>query len=109
MKPIRRRRHVWKVMAFASLWLGLSGIVWAKWEKEQVALESQLQERIESILSKTLPATSYLVSNDPAIHFGLGAATKVDRVEVLWPDGTKETFGEAAVDKLLVLRKGATK
>jgi len=55
------------------------------------------------------PATSYLVSNDPAIHFGLGAATKVDRVEVLWPDGTKETFGEAAVDKLLVLRKGATK
>jgi hypothetical protein len=55
------------------------------------------------------PATSYLASNDPAMHFGLGAATKVDRVEVLWPDGTKETFGEAAVDKLLVLRKGPTK
>jgi hypothetical protein len=52
------------------------------------------------------PATSYLVSNDPALHFGLGSATAVDLIEVLWPDGVKETFGGGGVDKLLVLKKG---
>lgn len=52
------------------------------------------------------PATSYLASNDPTLHFGLGAATNVESVEVLWPDGTKETFEAGAVDRLVVLRKG---
>src|SRR5688572_23304404 len=38
------------------------------------------------------PATSYLVSHDPVLHFGLGKATTIDSLEVLWPDGKKETF-----------------
>jgi hypothetical protein len=32
--------------------------------------------------------TSYLSQNDMRQHFGLGAATTVDAIEVLWPDGT---------------------
>jgi enediyne biosynthesis protein E4 len=31
---------------------------------------------------------SYLSSNDPRLHFGLGSATKAD-VEVLWPNGAR--------------------
>jgi hypothetical protein len=34
----------------------------AKYEQEQIQIETQLQERIEGILSKTLPAKSYLVT-----------------------------------------------
>lgn len=34
----------------------------AKFEQEQIAIESQLQNRIEAILSKTLPESSYLVT-----------------------------------------------
>jgi hypothetical protein len=30
---------------------------------------------------------SYLCSSDPRVHFGLGAAAKVDRLEVRWPSG----------------------
>jgi hypothetical protein len=52
------------------------------------------------------PATSYLASNDPALHFGLGSAATVDGIEVLWPDGTKENFAGGATDRMLVLRKG---
>jgi hypothetical protein len=42
--------------------LGAVSLVWAKWEKEQVALENDLSQRIESILSKTLSPNSYLVT-----------------------------------------------
>ncbi len=52
------------------------------------------------------PSNSYLCSSDPRAHFGLGSATHVDAIEVLWPDGNAETFPGCAVDQLVVLRKG---
>lgn len=47
---------------FSLLLTGVMGSAFAKYEREQLALESQLQQRIESILSKTLPPSSYLVT-----------------------------------------------
>ena len=55
------------------------------------------------------PATSYLSSHDPALHFGLGAAANVDTVEILWPDGVKETFPGGVANQQLTLRKGGGK
>jgi hypothetical protein len=52
------------------------------------------------------PGYSYLCSNDPRAHFGLGNIDQIDSVDVVWPDGTKESFPGPAVDKLVVLRKG---
>jgi enediyne biosynthesis protein E4 len=46
---------------------------------------------------------SYSSQNDPHPYFGLGAATKVDRLEVRWPDGSTEVFDVPAVDKTLTL------
>ena len=53
------------------------------------------------------PGYSYLVSNDPRVHLGLGSHTKVDLVRVIWPDGTEETFPGINANQVLVLRKGA--
>ena len=52
------------------------------------------------------PGYSYLCSNDPRAHFGLGQADRVDAIEVNWPDGSEETFPACAADQLVVLRKG---
>ena len=53
------------------------------------------------------PGSSYLVSNDPRVHFGLGQITTVDRVRVLWPDGPEEIFSGGAADRLVAVRKGS--
>ena len=50
------------------------------------------------------PAYSYLASNDPRLHFGLGEATDA-RVEVEWPDGTKTARSSVPVDQVLTLRQ----
>jgi hypothetical protein len=52
------------------------------------------------------PGSSYLCSNDPRAHFGLGTAARVDALRVVWPDGTEEVFSECAADRAVVLRKG---
>jgi hypothetical protein len=52
------------------------------------------------------PGSSYLCSNDPRVHFGLGPATNVDAIHVVWPDGVEEVFPGCPVDQVLVLRKG---
>ena len=52
------------------------------------------------------PAFSYLCSNDPRAHFGLGATEKLDSIEVLWPDGIREQFPGPAVDRAVTLKKG---
>ena len=52
------------------------------------------------------PATSYLVSHEPALHFGLGSETKIDYLEVHWPEGSVERFAGGTVNRRMVLRKG---
>jgi hypothetical protein len=55
------------------------------------------------------PAYSYLCSNDPRVHFGLGGLDHVDRIEVTWPDGKKEIFPMQKADQILTLPKGSGK
>ena len=52
------------------------------------------------------PAFSYLSSSDPRAHFGLGSQSKFDRIEVVWPDGARETFPGGTADAFLTLRRG---
>ena len=49
--------------------------------------------------------SSYLSSNDPRLHFGLGKVTTVD-VDVYWPTGARESFKNLAADQLLSIREG---
>ena len=36
---------------------------------------------------------SYGSSSDQRVHFGLAPATKVDKIEIQWPSGTKQQIG----------------
>ena len=43
---------------------------------------------------------SFLSVNDPRLHFGLGNARSVDRLEVLWADGTRTILTNVEADRL---------
>ncbi|MBZ0267314.1 CRTAC1 family protein, partial [bacterium] len=49
---------------------------------------------------------SYASANDPAVHLGLGAASRVTGVTVRWVDGTEETFGDFEAGRTVRLRRG---
>ncbi|MGI8601991.1 MAG: CRTAC1 family protein [Verrucomicrobiales bacterium] len=56
-----------------------------------------------------LRAYSYLASNDPRVHFGLGQADKVEVLEILWPSGTprRERFEVSGVNRLVLAHQGS--
>jgi len=49
---------------------------------------------------------SYASQNDLRLHFGLGAATKLDKLEVKWPDGTLETVNVGVCDRMITIHEG---
>ena len=48
----------------------------------------------------------YLSADDPRLHYGLQRKTKVDLVEVHWPDGKLETVGNVPANNFLVIEEG---
>jgi len=49
---------------------------------------------------------SFLSSNDPRLHFGLGEATAIDDVEIQWPSGAVEHVKIPAVDRIYTIEEG---
>jgi hypothetical protein len=50
--------------------------------------------------------SSYLGQNDLRVHTGLGKATRIDRLEVRWPNGQIEVVEGAAVNQILTVTEG---
>lgn len=55
---------------------------------------------------QVMPTRSYLSQSEPTLTFGLGTTTKVDRLEITWPDGTKQAVPDVEIDRLRVVEQG---
>lgn len=53
------------------------------------------------------PSRSYLSQMELPVTFGLGAADRVDRLELTWPDGTVQTAPVEGIDREMTLRQPA--
>jgi len=49
----------------------------------------------------------YMSQSDMRLHFGLGNATKVDVVEVRWPNDVTEKFSVSSINSFQTLKEGA--
>ena len=51
------------------------------------------------------PHYSYLASNDPRVHVGLGEVKRVHEIRIRWLDGREDKFPGAAANQILTLRR----
>ncbi|MBB6325987.1 hypothetical protein FHS59_001615 [Algoriphagus iocasae] len=51
------------------------------------------------------PVKGYMSSVDPRIHFGLGNASNVDSIKILWPNGSVQKLKNIAVNQILEVKK----
>ena len=50
--------------------------------------------------------SSFNSSSDLRLHFGLGSETKINSIEVRWPNGETEIFAGSGVDQFIVCTEG---
>jgi len=55
---------------------------------------------------EVLSQSSFYSANDLRVHFGLGAATKVD-LDIRWPNGATEKIANVQADRIVTIREGA--
>jgi len=51
--------------------------------------------------------SSYISNGDMRVHFGLGALTKIENLEVHWPSGLVECFRNPPVDSIVTVKEGS--
>jgi hypothetical protein len=56
-------------------------------------------------IDEVMSGSSYYSQSDFRLHFGLGSAATVDRVEVTWPSGVRESFENLAANQLFALQE----
>src|SRR6266403_1217703 len=57
--------------------------------------------------SEVRGGASYLSQNDLRLHFGLGAAAKMESVEIRWPNGATETLRNIPADAIYTVAEGS--
>ncbi len=53
-----------------------------------------------------LSGGSFMSSNDPRVHFGLGEGRKIDQIEIRWASGAVEQIKMPAVDAIYTIGEG---
>jgi hypothetical protein len=93
----------------AGHWLIIRAIDPALGGRDAYGSEITLHTPSRQLWRLVQPGFSYLSSNDPRAHFGLGSESRIDSIHVVWPDGSEELFPPAPVDQILTVRKGTGK
>ena len=118
--PISGRARLYRNVAAGGHWLGVRAIVSVGGEtppnprsngRDAYGTTVRVTAGGRTRTQEVQPSHSYLCSSDPRLLFGLGDATTVDRIEVTWPDGTKEQLPGGPCDRWVEVRlkgSGAT-
>ncbi len=72
-----------------------------------VTVQGRTQRRTQR--RTVAPATGPSSQMETALHFGLGEASQIDRIQVLWPDGTSESWEDIRVPAHVRLVQGKTR
>ncbi len=56
-------------------------------------------------MAERVAASGYLSQDDGRLHFGLGAATTIDKLLVHWPSGREQTLEKLTVDRVLTVEE----
>ena len=55
------------------------------------------------------PASGYLSHSSKVLHFGLGKTKSIDRLEILWPSGIRQTVKSPKINQRLSVKEAANK
>ncbi len=90
----------------SSHWLSLK-LVGTRSNRDAIGARVTARVGGRSIVEEVRSGGSYLSQSDLRVHFGLGANTSIDALDIVWPSGTREGLGSVSGDRFLTVREGS--
>ena len=87
-------------------WIGLKA-VGTKSNRDGIGARVTVKVGARVLVDEVRSGSSYDSNSDMRIHFGLGAATKIDWIQIRWPSGLTEQFESISVDTIHTLKEGS--
>src|SRR5467141_3355118 len=87
-------------------WIALRTIG-SKSNRDGIGAKITVKAGTRTFVDEVRSGSSYLSNNHMRVHFGLGATTKVEWVQVRWPTGIVERFENLPVDSIHKLKEGS--
>ena len=85
-------------------WL-IVDLIGTRSNRDGVGASLRLVAQDDVQITQKKSTSGYLSQSDPRIHFGLADHEKVDKLEILWPSGTKQVLEGVAVNQVLQVRE----
>ena len=85
-------------------WVAIK-LVGTKSNRDGIGAKVEIFAGAKHELQERVGESGYLSQNDPRLHFGLGAATVIDKIVVKWPSGREQTLEKQPVDRVLTIEE----
>ena len=83
-------------------WVRLK-LVGTKSNRDAIGAWIRLRVAGHTLSRQVMPTRSYLSQSELPVTFGLGAATRIDSVEIVWPGGTTQKLSPPPIDRLTIV------
>jgi hypothetical protein len=81
-------------------------VIGTKSNRDGIGARIRVRAGGRTFLDEVRSGSSFDSNNDMRVHFGLGAAAKIDWLEVRWPSGLLEKFENVPVDGIRQIKEG---
>ena len=78
-----------------------------KSNRDGIGAKITLKVGARALVDEVRSGSSFISNNDMRVHIGLGASAKIDEVQVRWPSGLLEEFGNLSADAIHTLKEGS--
>jgi len=83
----------------------LLNLVGVQSNRDGLGTKVKLTTAFGSQYNMATTAVGYNSSSDKRVHFGLGAATMIDSIELAWPSGIRQVLKNVKPDQVLTIRE----
>ena len=88
----------------ANHWISVK-LVGHKSNRDGIGAQVQVEAGGKRQQRERIAGCGYLSQDDPRVHFGLGAAAKIERLTITWPSGTKQVVENPPVDRVITVEE----